>query len=985
MGKNSLKIFITFSSIFFIISISNAQVNLDSLSLYLGRLGLQTAEKNSENGTFFTSWKDITPLDLRILGKVRGKTGEKFTGGRFRITGSVTDTLNLEIKGYEQNFRHSGGPFIDIEPREIVANFLKGNIIPDIPSRQYYSSDFRSVWTALSHVLKKMEIPVDYIDYDSGTIRSPFFDISDMTLNLLVESLQPLRNGRLKVIALVRTIRTNRQQVILTALFEGERTSNSYLENIILNETEASLSRLSAGNYQNESKYYGFEEKVNNISDNELFNAIEGFNDIYGWVNNLFQRNNLPAVFDNDAYLEYVEKNALRRSEIREGENIYRNLFPGSMGFDIQFGKTVDFNFFPGISDNSLCAGLSFTVPLLRAYIITKNQKYIRKFSDLIKKWLEQKRNMLSGFTYDLDYMYSESAVTERIINLLDFYKYTATKYVLSYDIHKRILKELLSCGRWLYNEKIGQAEGTGINSLAGDRALVMLAASFPEFTESAKWLRRGLSSVNEHLNQIAENKNAEEFIRTPSHLFNAAEIFTNVLETVNSTDQALLGENFETGLESIFDRLVKIKTPLNTVPGFNLSSYPDLTNLLKKGKKLFNREEYENVTIGVDSLIQGKKLPGFLSVDFKKGSVLAMRNGWTNNALYMAVNYWKNNSRFVNSSLDFTVFAFGRPMALPAGKPPEKLSEEQKNWYASSSANNVLNIDELEPDLSGNNIKVEKIKLFKNIDYFSAINNGFAEKTGISNNRKIVFIKPEDPYNNYWVVRDEMDTGDGLYHKYTWNYHSYNKLLKHTTNMIFDETSPGMVIKYFPGTSDIRIRSGPGLDPISNKTAELSWLDLSLLSREDEPSFNIILIPFPENRIVPGTKYSGNTLEIQFENYIDYISFSPGKKTSDIPLNGEYTLTVMRIDGDISYISVIDGKEIIFENRKMFESVQVLSLELEFKGDKLYVSGENPTGAKVYAPAVKEVYYNNEIFVFSASGGYIELGIKEPEADSIR
>jgi hypothetical protein len=986
LGKNSLKFLIIFGPFFLFISISNAQVNLDSLSRYLGRFGLPTAEINRQNGTFFTSWKDITPLDLRILGKVRGKTGESYAGGRFRIAGSSADTLKLEIKGFEQNFRHPGSPFLDIEPREIVTDYLKGKKITDIPSRQYFNTGFRTVWNVLSNVFKDMEIPVNYIDYDNGTIRSPFFDISDQTLNLSVESPQPIRNGRMKIIALVRTIRTNRQQAIITALFEGERISNSYLENIILNETEASLNRLSAGNYQIEAKYYGFEEKVHNISDNELYNSITGFNDIYGWVNNLFQRNKPETVFDIDAYLEYVEKNRnLRRSEIREGENIYRNLFPGGRGFDIQFGKTVDFNFCPGISDNPLSAGLSFIHPLLKAYIITKNQKYTRKFSELIKRWLEQKRNMLSGFHSGLRQIYSESAVTERIINLLDFYNYTATKYVLSYDIHKRILKELLSCGRWLYNEKIGQVEETGINSLAGDRALVMLASSYPEFSESGKWLQRGLSSINKHLNLIAENKNADEFIRTPSNLFNAAEIFTNVLETVNRTGQDLLGDNFETGLESIFDRLVKIKTPLNTVPGLNLSSYPDLTGLLKKGKELFNREDYENVTIGVDSLIQGKKLPDFFSVDFNEGSFLVMRNGWTNSSLYMAVDYWKNNNRSAYSSLDFTVFAFRRPMALPAGKPPERLSEEQKNLYASSSANNVLVIDDLEPDFSDKNIMVEKLKLFKYIDYFSAINNGFTEKTGISNKRKIIFIKPEAPYNNYWVVRDEMDTGDGLYHKYAWIYHSYNKLLKHTSNMIFDDASPGMVIKYFPPTADARIRSGPGLDPISNKITELSWLNLSLLSREDEPSFNVILLPYQKKRIVPGAKYSGNTLEIQFENYIDYVSFNPGKKTSDIPLTGEYALTVIRIDGDISYISVIDGIEIIFENRKILESVKGISLELEFKGDKVYVSGDDPTGAKIYAPAVREVYYNNKIFEFTAGEEHIVLGIKEPESDSIR
>ena len=156
MGKSSLKILTFFGFIFLVSSISNAQVSLDSLSRCLGTYGLQTAEVNSDNGAFSTAFIDITPLELRILGNVRVKPGEKYTGGRFRIHGSARDTFRLEIKGHEQNFRHTGGPFLDLEPRAIIADYFKGIKIPDIPSRQYFNTDFKTVWNTLSHVFRDM-------------------------------------------------------------------------------------------------------------------------------------------------------------------------------------------------------------------------------------------------------------------------------------------------------------------------------------------------------------------------------------------------------------------------------------------------------------------------------------------------------------------------------------------------------------------------------------------------------------------------------------------------------------------------------------------------------------------------------------------------------------------------------------------------------------------------------------------------------------
>jgi len=960
LAKSTVKSLLLFKLIFVLsTSLLFSQTYKDSLKNTIRFFDIGIGPFDKSKTSFKTEWKNLDCFDLRILGYVYEIEREKINTGKFRILFKEPDSANIEILGYEKNIQYPDDPWITITPRNQVIDYFKNKTYTAFSSRRVFNASFDEVWKALSYTIIDFEIPVNYIDIDKGIIRSNFKEISDLSLNIITKN-ERIKNNRIKLIADIRKISTRRQRVDINIAFDGEGDSNYLLENIIFEYIDLYLHKINDPQATENFTKNGYYDKIIEIEDEELFNSIELINDIYQWVDYLNYRKSAKPFFDKNRYLTRINGNRkLKQTDLKEADRICKHILPVFDNYEIQFGKTIDFNYYLHILGNQIST--DFIEPLLKAYIITKRKKYIKCFENIFNQWYEQKDEIISSTPELNNALYNNYAVMKRIEQLTEMYYYIENKYNLSYYTHENILKELLACGRWLYNEQISKKYSEKTAAVTGCWGLINLSISFPEFNQSGKWLKRSIYQSEKYLSNT-------NFFNKKTFSYDAyliTESFTKIYKYLVRYYPPVQEELYRNKLENMFNWLLAIKSPLSLLPAFNYPVYPDITTLFKKATEITNRSEFESVVLKKDTIIHNYKLPDYTSINLIKSKLAIMRQNWDEEALYMAINYGLTGNI---PSVNFVIFGYETPMALIPN-----IDYNNKSQIMDYKFNNMVIIDNTKPVTEENNIKLNFWKSFENVDFFSADYFGFSE-INIPITRTIVFIKSVKKHHSYWIIKDDMKCTDNKYHKYSWIYHSYKPLYKHKENMAFNSKEPGMVIVHLPKNPSYSINQVIGTDPLTNNKVHYDRLELSMLTQENNPSYEILLIPFKKNKIIPKFSKLNNFLKIKFDSYTDYFSLNPTKNKESV-INGNYKTAFLTVSEEPEYISVFECTELTFENRQIIKSDKPVSIELDFRMEKLKMFGDDPTGITVYAPKIKEVYYKNTLVKFNKiEDGYIEI-----------
>ena len=618
------------------------------------------------------------------------------------------------------------------------------------------------------------------------------------------------------------------------------------------------------------------EAKVKNISDEELHASLD-VNDIAS----LWERIAARVKFTGEADFLVSREQATRWFEpqratvLAQAEDILHHKLYGWGPTPIQHGKVVDFNADYGKSGKYGFHYWYWARPLVQAFLITGDEKYLAEFDALFNAWYEQREKVHGGWP-GLDVIYYELGLGVR--NRLFLEASALPHPSRSAQTHERMLKTCLGAARWLYEEeKLGYRAGNW--QIIGSFGLAHIALMIPEFKESDAWLALACERMLEHIRQdfFPDGCHSE---RCPSSYSAIAYRDPRNLAVLLTADERRrdLAETIRKPLEKQIEFFLHTVAPDGYEPGINDGARaPLMPAILQDGYDLFGRR---------DSLFVMKSLtkrqtsehgaePADRSIHFAPSGFTVMRSDWTPNARYMLINHGPTGGGHSHAdALSFELHAFGKALAIDSGIGDTYDDPDHARWYVRSAAHNMITIDGEDLDRPAAEGKDVLWQSEKTHDYFAATHHGYAQSKGIIHRRHIVFVKPR-----FFVIYDVIDASAAKQpHELHWNLHAATPL-KIEGSSIASESAPGLVIRVsepWPAKLSKEIACVNGIRGFTRQQAKIDWLTLNqTIAAGETKKLAVVLYPFGD--AVPPVELSSpraNEFVVRSGGRIDQLIF---------------------------------------------------------------------------------------------------------------
>jgi hypothetical protein len=585
----------------------------------------------------------------------------------------------------------------------------------------------------------------------------------------------------------------------------------------------------------------------------------------------------------------------------------------------IRFGTVVDFNRQIGQSGIYGFHYWIWSRPLLMAWAITGDQKYLAKFDALFNTWYEQ-RNSITRTIPKFDVVYYELGLGVRNRMFIEYYLLpfpgrTATT-------HERMLKTALAAGRWLYELQRWEGYRPGNWQAHGSFMLVQLALVFPEFRESPEWLRIGLQRMMEHLEQ--------DFYTDGGHSERSPRNYT-MATYLTYRNLAYLLSRYGVGKDVVarirgsmgrtIDWWIAMLAPTGEIPAINDSHrglFP--TPVLRDGSALFGTPQVHGILRNLfgEEEPDSASLPDYTSRFMPASGFSVMRSGWDPDAFYLTVNHGPFAGFHTHSDLlDFEIYAYGTPLAIDAGLGSTYDDSLYVSWYKSSRAHNMVVVND--SDMQREGIEGEHVRWgsLRSLDFFSGEHQGY-QRFGVHHRRQIVFVK-----NSYWFVLDDLScsrSGDTL----SWYFHSPG-VLRPAGSGYESASSPG--IRILPAGPSLPARTGKGWAASSSirvpgKTEEIPWIRFDQIGiRDSVRQFAILLAPFKQQSAAAVDKISGQHFVVTSTGSVDHLYFSNGRfLDGQVETDGIF-LWLSKRNGSDSRYAVVDGTFLKYRGRTLWHS----------------------------------------------------------------
>jgi hypothetical protein len=240
---------------------------------------------------------------------------------------------------------------------------------------------------------------------------------------------------------------------------------------------------------------------------------------------------------------------------------------------------------------------------------------------------------------------------------------------------------------------------------------------------------------------------------------------------------------------------------------------------------------------------------PGYTSIDNRPSGFAIMRSGWEPRDSYMLINYGPYGGGHThNDLLDFDLFAFGRPLAVEAGRYGA-YDNPLDAYFRSPQAHNQIVVNDSPMERTKHQGEDAVWRTGGRIDFFSARHRGWEGRCGVVIERRVVFLRPgRAGESGYWVVSDNVLEGP-RHHAYTWYLHSPYRWRAGRARFR-TVGSPGLsAVPADPGA--IRhVRQGTGYAkadcPPGHSFPERHWIGLQKWSiAEPFVTYDVALVPF--------------------------------------------------------------------------------------------------------------------------------------------
>jgi hypothetical protein len=596
----------------------------------------------------------------------------------------------------------------------------------------------------------------------------------------------------------------------------------------------------------------------------------------------------------------------------------------------IQFGEHVDFNREVGQSGKYGFHYWMWSRPLIMAFVLTGDQSYLARFDRLFNDWYEQ-RNSISSSIPGLDVVYYELGLGMR--NRMFIEDYLLPYRARTAATHARILKTVLTAGRWLYELERWEGYRPGNWQVHGSYMLVQLALVFPEMRESTAWLSIGLQRLTEHMREdfYADGGHSERAprnytlatylnYRNIAYLLEAYGARSDVRDSIKAT----MGKTIEWWLSMI--------APTGEVPAINDSHrglFP--APILRDGARLFGKPQAYAILRNLLGETGGKSgpFPEYTSRHLPASGFSVMRTDWTPEALYLTVNYGPYAGFHTHfDMLDFEIYAYGKPLAIDAGLGLTYDDPRYETWYRTSRAHNMVTVNDSSIEREG--IEGQRIRWgsTRSLDFFSGEHSGY-RRFGVLDRRQIAFVKPD-----YWFMLDDIyssHTGDTL----SWYFHTPERLIREGGGFA-SVSAPG--IRIIPAGGGYAFRTGTGWAAststrLPGKTEQIPWIRFDKTSSRDSVrQFAILLSPFRGHEEAPAAlRTSDRHFIVKTSGYTDNLYFTNGSYSDGIlKTDAEFVLFRMQEGRPLSY-ALVGGTYLMYEGKRVVASPTAVTQEGEF------------------------------------------------------
>jgi hypothetical protein len=599
---------------------------------------------------------------------------------------------------------------------------------------------------------------------------------------------------------------------------------------------------------------------------------------------------------------------------------------------EVDFGRRVDFNRELGRSGKYGFHYWWWARPLISAFLLKNDPRYVAKFDEFFTRWYEQ-RNSITRTIPDLDVVYYELGLSARARVFVE-------QYLLPIErrdplFHEMMLKTLLATGRWLYALEDKEGYRPGNWQIHGAYTLLQLGLTFPEMAEASAWLEMGVRRLKEHLLQDFSDDGGHSERAPRNYTFATYLVYRNALYLLTGhAKEKEFAAQVKGSMGKTLEWLITMVTPTGDVPAINDSHRGRIpVEVMEDGAALFDRPEVNAVLKSLLRVSQprgkGGALPSFTSRNMPASGFAVMRSDWTREALYLNINYGPYAGSHTHFDLlSFELYAYGAPLAVDAGIGATYDDPLHESWYRSSRAHNMVVVNGRNIDRDSARGEDVRWATTESVEYFAASHSGYAS-LGIHHRRAILFVKPD-----YWVIADDLE-GAQPTDTLSWYLHTPSRILPYRGGFQSTE-SPGLTI--LPAQSGLRTGIGQGWaasvsDPLPGRTQLIPWVRFDQMGKKDSVTrFTMLLSPF-RTGVVRSTVqgFSDGRMVVTTPAHSDEIRFGSCSDSSGALQTDGAALWMRKRPGRIRF-AVIDGTYLRYGGKEIWRSETRTSYEGEFK-----------------------------------------------------
>ncbi|MFQ5601709.1 MAG: alginate lyase family protein [bacterium] len=395
------------------------------------------------------------------------------------------------------------------------------------------------------------------------------------------------------------------------------------------------------------------------------------------------------------------------------------------------------------------------------AFHLTRDQKYVRAFEEIMSGWFEQ--NPMPDWKNESDAAWRLMETSLRMTSSwLDAFTIFYFYHQLSDELTWRMLASFHAHAQFLMHFR-----SPGRNHLLQETfGLMAVAGVFPEFKMAPKWLKIANLRLDTVLNNEIYPDGGYNEVSTFYHRF-VVRILQQMADFAKE-NRVQLSDYFYEKLEQMYEFLLYVARPDGMMPQMNDGfTSKDLRILFEHPAEYFDRADFEYFA---SNGVHGQE-PEQRSAAFPYSGIYVMRSDWKDMARWMIVDAGLFGSAHGHEDkLSFELFAFGKPFIVESGTYTYIYNHWHK-YFESSFAHNTIVVDNKSQMRQPNPdrwVATPPTKLpnawYSNpvFDYLESSyrqgygNNKEAILQGVEHTRRILFVKPD-----YWLLWDVI-TGEG-------------------------------------------------------------------------------------------------------------------------------------------------------------------------------------------------------------------------------